>query len=76
MLELGRNNIIMSMINARNFMSFRIKAPKTKQRMQRWQFVVVAKVASRAVYAIRCPSSWPIITYYCMVKLLDRRKEG
>lgn len=57
-------------------MSFRIKAPKTKQKMQRWQFVVVAKVASRAVSAIRCSSSWPIITYNCMVKLLDKRKEG
>lgn len=53
-------------------MSSRIKAPKENAKMA----VVVAKVASRAVSAIRCPSSWPIITYYCMVTLLDRRKEG
>lgn len=63
------------MRNARRiFMSSKITAHKTKQKMQIWQFVVVAKVASRACSAIRCPSSWPIITYYCMIKLLDRRK--
>lgn len=54
-------------------MSSRIKAPKKKQKCKN---VNLLSLQSRAVSAIRCPSSWPIITYYCMVKLLDRRKEG